>query len=354
MSDVDGLASLLQQNGIILADKNTQNDAESPWFVKLLLAFSGWLASLFMLGFFGALLGNLFSNVAACIVIGMVLVTTAYLVLRLPQSEFLEHMGLAVSLAGQALIAIGVFQVFELNDVAPWMLIALIQIMLAVVMPNFVHGVFSSFLAAIAFSVAFSELGLIYLASNSVMFLTAWLWLNEFKYYDRLQKVQALAYGLTLSLILVKGTTLFNSGSFLGRSTPFFENTWRMSLDELLNCLVLLYVIWQSLKQSRVRITRTVVISVLIAVSLFSLASFQANGLVVGLIVILLGFSASNRILLGLGIAALLFYISAYYYLLDTTLLVKSGTLLAVGLLMLFTRWLLMSKVLVKGGAKGE
>jgi uncharacterized membrane protein len=67
-------------------------------------------------------------------------------------------------------------------------------------------------------------------------------------------------------------------------------------------------------------------------------------------VIMLLGFSASNRILLGLGIIALLFFVSSYYYLLDSTLLVKATTLLSVGVILLGTRWGL-SKLLP--GVKG-
>lgn len=55
----------------------------------------------------------------------------------------------------------------------------------------------------------------------------------------------------------------------------------------------------------------------------------------------LLGFASSNRVLLGLGVTSLLFYISSYYYTLEATLLVKSRTLLIVGLLLLAARWLM-------------
>jgi len=54
-----------------------------------------------------------------------------------------------------------------------------------------------------------------------------------------------------------------------------------------------------------------------------------------------LGYAGSNRVLQGLGITSLLFYISSYYYLMETTLLAKSQTLLVVGLVLLMIRWLL-------------
>ena len=72
------------------------------------------------------------------------------------------------------------------------------------------------------------------------------------------------------------------------------------------------------------------------------LVSLEARGITVGLMILLLGFANSNRVLMGLGIIGLLFYISTYYYLLDTTLLNKSLSLLVIGAVLLAWRWSLL------------
>ena len=71
----------------------------------------------------------------------------------------------------------------------------------------------------------------------------------------------------------------------------------------------------------------------------------QAQGLMTGVMIVLLGFAASNRVLLGLGIIALLFFISSYYYLLQNTLLDKSITLLILGVILIIGRSI-MTKLL--------
>ena len=73
--------------------------------------------------------------------------------------------------------------------------------------------------------------------------------------------------------------------------------------------------------------------------------SLEASGIATGLLVILLGYSNGNRVLVGLGIAALLFYSSAYYYTLQTTLLIKSGVLAATGAMLLLARWVVLKWV---------
>jgi uncharacterized membrane protein len=70
------------------------------------------------------------------------------------------------------------------------------------------------------------------------------------------------------------------------------------------------------------------------------------------MVIICFGFFCANRVLLGLGIVSLLFYISSYYYLLDTTLLDKSQSLLVVGLILLFVRWLMHTIIPVQNEAE--
>jgi uncharacterized membrane protein len=56
-----------------------------------------------------------------------------------------------------------------------------------------------------------------------------------------------------------------------------------------------------------------------------------------------IGFANGNRILAGLGILALLGYLSHYYYSLQLTLLEKSGVLASTGIALL-AAWLLVHR----------
>ena len=48
-----------------------------------------------------------------------------------------------------------------------------------------------------------------YLAEGLVMLLTAWIWLNEFRYPDYMRRMRAVGYGLVMALIQLTGTLLF-------------------------------------------------------------------------------------------------------------------------------------------------
>jgi hypothetical protein len=333
----------LKQAGVVRGSAPKAGALESPWYVKALLAFSGWLAALFLLGFIGAGFQFVIESSVASFITGAAMIGGAFAILRMPKNEFFEHLGLAVSLAGQALVVWGISEAADQNEGLVWILIALLQIPLAVVMPNFVHRAFSSFLAAFAFSMALSSFGAPYVFSGIVMFLAAWLWLNEFRFPRHVKKMRAIGYGVVLALIELKGTALFGHAGMGWRSGRVSSELWIQPwMGEVLAGAVTLYVVWRLLRGHGRFITEPLAIAALLGTLLLCVVSLEAPGITAGMVIMLLGFAGGNRVLLGLGIVALLFYISSYYYLLDVSLLAKAQTLLVVGLVLLTVRWIVL------------
>ena len=342
----------LIQAGVVEGPAPETGQLDSPWYVKVLLAFSGWLAALFLLGFIGAGFQFIMKSSTASFVVGGVMVGGAFSIFRMPKNEFFEHLALALSLAGQALIVFAILNVFRSVDVVFWVLLALLQVPLAVFMPNFVHRVLSALFAAFAFSMALASLGSPYVSSGVIMFLASWLWLNEFRYPRHMREVRAIGYGLVLALIPLKGTALFGDGTLRWLSAHNQPEIWiEPWMGEVLACAVTLYVVWQLLQRRGQAISERLALTALLGTLLFCVVSLEARGLTVGMVIMLLGFAGGNRVLLGLGIASLLFYISSYYYLLDATLFAKAQTLLIVGLVLLGVRWLMLR---VMFGMPGE
>jgi len=338
------LWTTLLQAGLVQGSVPETQELESPWFVKVLLAFSGWLAAVFMLGFIGMAFEDIFNSNTACFIIGGVMIGGAFAILRMPNNEFLEHLALAVSLAGQALITYAIFDLIGYSDEMAWVGLALLQVLLAMLMPNFVHRVLSSFIAAFAFSMAMIAAGAPYVFSSVIMLFASWVWLNEFRYPKYMREIRAIGYGLVLALIQIKGTALFGyrtMGYWLyGYNQPeLWVQPW---MGEVLTSAVTLYVVWQLLRRRGQVITGRLAITVLVGTMLLCAVSMEARGITVGMVIMLLGFAGGNRVLLGLGIMSLLFYISSYYYLLDATLLAKALTLLIVGLVLLTVRWFML------------
>ena len=338
----------LTQAKLVSGEIPHEREPESPWYVKILLAFSGWLAASFLLGFFFSLFSHLYKNIPLSLGIGSTLIVSAFFLLKMKSNEFVEHLALALSLAGQILILIGVDRYFHANDSAViWLIVASIQLILTFIMPNTVHRIASSFTAGIGFATALfyymGNLNLPILYSAGLMLITAWLWLNEFNYPKHIEKIRAIAYGLVLALITLNVTKIFTPYMILGvRYTESTSFAWFQPwMGEVLFSTVTLYVVWTLLKRQQPTISNQTITLALIGTLLLSLLSLQAPGLIVGVMVILLGFSASNRILIGLGVLSLLFFISHYYYALNNTLMDKAITLFILGSALLSARWFL-------------
>ena len=201
-------------------------------------------------------------------------------------------------------------------------------------MPSFLHRVFSAFFAAYAFSVFMALVGLPALFSSIIMFACAWLWLHEFQVKQHIQRFRAMAYGLTLALIFIKSanTLVWIWSAQIDGNTTTHLSQW---LDEGLNCLILLYVTGTLLKRYQVTFSSATSLCCLSATLLIGLASTQAPGLVTAMMLIVLSFAASHRLLMGLGVMSALFYTAKYYYSLELTLNQKSISLVILGLTLL-------------------
>jgi len=338
------LWATLLQAGLVEGAAPATGRPESPWYVKVLLAFSGWLAAFFLLGFIGMAFGSVFKNSTAAFILGVTTIGGAFAILRIPKNEFVEHLALAVSLAGQVLVVAAFFRIARHHENIGWLLVVLLQVPLAIVMPSFVHRAFSSFFAALALNMALTYWGWPFVASGVIMLLAAWCWLNEFSYPQQMRSIRAIGYGLVLAMILLKGMALFDyqtMGWFFHRAKP--ELWIRPWMGEVLIGAVALYVVWQLLQRHGRHISQRIAIPAILGTFLLCAVSMKVQGLTVGMVIMLLGYSGANRVLLGSGIVSLLFYISSYYYLLDATLLAKSKTLLIVGVVLLLLRWLLVT-----------
>ncbi len=321
----------------------------SPWYIKFLLGMAGWWAAAFGLSFVMLAFTVFMKNPIAVFILGNLLIGGAFFILRQSEQTFLEQLGFAISLTGQFLVMLVVFHALgsdtpKFNVAVNWALAGLFQAVLALIIPNFVHRVFCTWNAAILFSVALLLFELPYIFSSVVMLLMVWCWLHEYAYAKHIEKIRAIAYGLTFALVSIEGFVPFISGgASSGWKTPvnieYITQPW---MGELLLGCVALYMVWLLFRQYKQPIRQPVVMLSLFATLLVVAASFEATGLTVGMVIVLLGFVGSNRVLMGIGIVSLLFYISTYYYLLETTLLDKSLTLLAVGVLLLGLRWLML------------
>jgi len=349
-SSVSELWSKLASAGLTVGDMPETEEAYTPWYVRVMLGIAGWIGAGFLFGFVGVGFAFVIQSETASITVGLMVIAAAYAVFRAPlRNDFTSMFALAVSFAGQALVIFGVFRFFggHMTSGMPWATIAAIEAVLAVAMPNFIHRAASAYVAGLAFAYACEASGTHVVAGAVVAGAVAIVWLNEASLGKLNTVVTPIGYGITLSFVQIEGAALFDHSMIMMFGSRSVPGAWPW-VGEALVVANLLVSVWVLLKRAGWTLPEPRTVRSLLAAAVIGAASFKAPGIAGGLMITLLGFANGNRVLVGLGIAALLFYVSGYYYLLDATLLVKSGVLLATGVVLLAARWLVLNVVMPK------
>jgi len=332
----------LNSKEFVTGEVPTYEHIESPWYVRLMVGFSGWLAALFMLGFIGLALEVVYQDKVVGFIVGSGMIFAAYkMLLKKSESDFLTQFALAVSFAGQVVIflSLELFESYSISKGMSWLLLSGLQLVLAWYIPNSVHRVWSAFAAIIGLNIVLTIWHVYFIQTAFIMIMVAIIWLNEFKWVEYQKKLKAIGYGFTLALFFqasagVTQLMLLNSAHYKAS----LVQPW---LREALSGVVILYVVVELLKRQSIKIPERVANIALLGTVILILASLKMLGVTVGVMIILLGYANGNRILTSLGIASLLYYIATYYYSLHITLLDKSQLLAVLGVLLLLASWLI-------------
>ncbi len=229
-------------------------------------------------------------------------------------------------------------------------MIAAIEAVLALVMPDFIHRAASAYAAGLAFDYACEVSGAHFISAGVVAAAVASLWLSEARLGKLHSVVTPVGYGLTLSFVQIEGSASLRRSVAMVFGSRAVPEAWPW-IGEALVAAAVLASVWVLLRRAHWALPESRALLALVAAVAIGAASFKAPGIAGGLMIALLGFANGNRVLVGLGIAALLFYVSSYYYVLDATLLVKSGVLAATGVVLLAARWLVLYVVMPEEGA---
>ena len=342
------LWAVLTTAGLTSGDMPAAGEKHTPWYVRVMLGVAGLIAAIFLLGFIGVGVAFVIKSQTASIAVGLMVITASYAIFRLaPRNDFSTMFALAVSLAGQALVIFGLFGVFSSGHEKsfPWGTVALFEAALALVISNFTHRAISAFGAGAAFGFACGAWGANAIAPGVVAAAIAYIWLNEMRLGRLHSVVTPVGYGLTLAFVLIEGMAQFGH-TMMMMFGPRAQAAQLPGVGESFVALALFVSVWMLLKRAAWPLHGMRAALALIAAAVIGIVSWKAPGIAGGLMIALLGYANGNRGLTALGIVALLMYVSSYYYLLETTLLVKAGVLLATGLVLLAVRWVMLTVVI--------
>lgn len=363
---------LLQQQRLIDAqnvnDKllNNAAAAPSPWFISLLFGFSGVFASLFFIGFLTLILDNtglLDSTLALFIIGGILSVIGGFLFYnaRIRHSPFWNSLAFAVTLAGQGYIAYALLA-SEITEPLSIVLLFLVQLLMTVVIPNFVYRLLS---ATLALSCLLYLLNYYHLSEISLGLLALITSVTHLQRYtlaafiptkwrmNALEIMSAIGYASAYVLLSVSvyfiaaeyGNSFANFNSLDSYGEAFSYNYY---LAQGLLTLASLYAAYLILKRYQVKLRSTAGLLISAAIVLLGIMSIYVSGLLATSLIIIIATANSQRVLLGLGVIASVGYIFWYYYQIDTSLLVKSASMLVIGIALLLLRWLLIKSYFAK------
>ena len=358
---------LLQQQGLIdtqnVSDKllnNAESAARSPWFISLLFGMSGILASLFFIGFLTLMLDNtgLLDSTLAVIIIGALLsVIGGFLFYnaRSRHSPFWNGLAFAITLAGQGYIAFALLA-NEIAEPLNIMLLLLVQLFMTIVIPNFIYRLLS---ATLALNCLFYLLSYYHLSEVSLglfALITSVTHLQRYtlaafiptKWRASLFDISS-AIGYASAYVLLNISVYFIAAEY-GNSFDSLDNldnygevfSYNYYLAQGLLTLASLYAAYLILKRYHIKLLSTAGLLISAAIIILGVISIYVSGLLATSLIIIIATANSQRVLLGLGVIALVGYIFWYYYQLDTTLLVKSASMLVIGISLLLLRWLLI------------
>jgi len=266
-----------------------------------------------------------FRSESAAIFMGGACCAVAFAIFRVGgRSDLVAQFGLAVSLAGQALLAFGLHESTN-GGTTFYVGLAVVEIVLAFALNNFVNRVCSAFIASLLFGYVLRDLGIPGTAPGVLAFALSILWRTESSWAAQGSMWRAIGYGMAFALIFPDFSALY--AGFARDGLPVSPSFWATWVKSVLVGAALIYTVHELLAAERVT-TGSVTWNAAIASSVgVALVTLRAPGITSALLLLVVGFARGNRALFGVGVAALLWYLATFYYSLQTSLLWKSFAL---------------------------
>jgi uncharacterized membrane-anchored protein len=305
----------------------------SVWYIRALQGFAGWIASFFLLGFFATFFSWIFEreNAALIILIGCLLNGLSFVIGRtLKEGEFVRQLGLAINLCGQLIFAWGIYEWLGSTSATFFLILLSYQCVIVFIIPQFVSRVISSWFAMIALFFCFGRLGIFNVSAAIASALFVIVWSFDFNWKGSKTLWEPIGFGLALSLLQFNGQLLFGEGVgdwFSKQSISWLADLSPVVSELIIACL-LLFILLGIVRLYHLSWNSLAAKLIVICGGLLLLVNHFVIGSSAGILLILIGFIKQRKLLVAIGVVALLGFVSWYYYHLDMTLLAKSITLI--------------------------
>jgi uncharacterized membrane protein len=329
--------------------------SDMPWYLRFIIAAGAWLASVFFIGFFMAMIGWHDNHRTGLGIAGLMLVVGSTILVRPKLGLFVNQCCLAASLAGQGMIYFGFLpeQHHTLGS----------AVALSIGLGAALYWFYPDMLLRLITCVAALQITLawIYLGGNGggfisgnhldhdVLPLTLLYWvfhlvalgwcLMRTSRWSR--DLAPLGYALVISLAAWQCENLSGfwvHNEFAGGWAPGQAVTqWPYYIQPISTALILFgVVVWAA--GGTGTLSSFALSYAGLACALFAIIWLGAGGVMLPLLLITLGFFTESRVILGMGLILLPVFLFSYYYNLRLDLLAKSVALAGAGLALLLLR----------------
>jgi len=334
----------LREAGLVTGDPPSMEADPAPWYVRTMVGIAGWIAAAFLLGFLGLALTFIAKSGPAAVGVGILLCAAAIVMLWVfSRREFLAQFALALSLAGQALVVTGLWQMFPGRDAGVFVAVAAFEAVLAVLAPYSVHRTWSAFAAALAIFLALQawHVAALYPGLAALAFVA--LQAAEMRFPTRGTLWRATSAGMAFALLaMVPVASFFDVGGLTRQSTAGPGPAWTVA-GALLIGFVFVGTVIGLLRQGGVALTSRVAVAAIVGALAFAVAAWPVPGVIAGMLVALCAFAAGRIAMAALGLVTGAAALSYYYYSFDASLMTKALSLLAAGGVLMAVRYALRS-----------
>lgn len=321
----------------ILAEYQKKAANTSSLAIKILSIFGGFFATQTFLGFLALM--RLFESEIAILITGIIFIIAAIWLNKTHDKLIFDTLSISTYVTGFVLLGIGLS---GLNVEENPLIFIILVVSLLTLLVNQTYML--SFIAVInvsgcllAFIIFNKSYEFFHLYNISIAYTLAYVILNEAKIITFNKKLSKLYDPTRIGLIfsLLFGLVILVNRAVFEMPTSFI---W---LSSVLLLIGVIYLVSQIMKRMNITDKKQQIIIYILSVLVLSSTIF-APSILGAILIMLLSFFVNYKTGLVIGITALAYFVSQYYYDLNLTLLVKSIILFSSGILFivffLFTR----------------
>ena len=316
--------------GAILEALDQDKGETSSLAIKVLSIFGGFLASLAFLGFLFIL--GVYDSEVGMLVLGVLLISGALILNKMFDRLIIDTFSISIYLIGFALVIISLLNL-EVNEDMVTLLVLIAALGSLFVTQTYMLS-FLSILGVggclLILIISNDQYNLIHLYLAVYALLLVYCFLNEAKFLTSGNKLSKLYGPLRIGLLFSFLIGLIA----LGKRDLFPIDQNYIWLSSVVSFLAVLYLVKDLIKVVGVVSGNTKTLIYILSVAVL-LPAVMAPAISGAILIILLSYKINYKTGLAIGIIALAYFVSQYYYDLNLTLLTKSIILFSSGVVFL-------------------